>query len=79
MALAWVNFFKQRLYVLQLDYKHVTSVRIVVASRPRAAEFDALLIRLAAESADTYVTAARGNASAHNAHNPTVAQAAQAS
>ena len=38
MALAWVNFFKQRLHVLQLDYKHVTADRIVIASRPHGAE-----------------------------------------
>jgi hypothetical protein len=77
MALAWVNFFKQRLHVLQTDYKHIAADRIVIASRPVAAESVALLIRSAAESADTYVTAARGNASAHNTHNPTAAQAAR--
>jgi hypothetical protein len=77
MALAWVNFLKQRLHVLQLDYKHVTADRIVVASRPEAAESVARLLRSAAESADHYVTAARGNASAYNAQNQTAAQAAQ--
>jgi hypothetical protein len=77
MALAWVNFLKQRLHVLQLDYKHVTADRIIVASRPHAAESVARLLRSAAESADHYVKAARGNVSAHNAKNPTAVQAAQ--
>jgi hypothetical protein len=60
MALAWVNFLMQRLHVLQLDYKHITADRIVVAPRPHAAESVALLIR-SAGSADNYVRAARSN------------------
>jgi hypothetical protein len=31
MALAWVNFLKQRVHVLQLDYGHITADRIVAA------------------------------------------------
>jgi hypothetical protein len=77
MAPAWVNFLKQRLHVLQLDYKHLTADRIVVASRPDAAESVAQLLRSAAACADDYVTAARGNATARNTHNRTAAQAAQ--
>ena len=77
MALAWVNFLKQRLYVLQLDYKHIAADRIVVASRPHAAESVARLVRSAAESADDYVSAALGNMRANNTQNPTHAQAAQ--
>ena len=77
MALAWVNFLKQRLHVLQLDYKHVSADRIVVASRPEAAESVARLLRSAAESADHYVTTGRGNASAHTPQNQTAARAAQ--
>jgi hypothetical protein len=76
MALAWVNFLKQRLHVLHLDYKHVTADRIVVASRPEAAESVAVLLQSAAESADHYVKAARSNASAH-LQNETAALAAQ--
>ena len=64
MALAWVNFLKQRLQLLHVDYKHVTADRIVVASRPEVADSVAQLLRSAAESADQYVTAARGNDSA---------------
>ena len=77
MALAWVNFLKQRLHVLQLDYRHISAERIVVASRPEAAESVARLLRSAAESADHYVKTARGNASAHTPQNETAAKAAQ--
>jgi hypothetical protein len=59
MAMAWVNYLKQRLHVLQLDYKHVTAERIVVASRPEAAESVARLLRSAAECADEYLQGAR--------------------
>jgi recombinational DNA repair protein RecR len=64
MALAWVNFLKQRLHVLQVDYRHVTADRIVVESRPEAAESVAQLLRSAAECADDYVQGARSNMSA---------------
>jgi hypothetical protein len=77
MALAWVNFLKQRLHVLQLDYRHVTAGRIVVASRPEAADSVAQLLHSAAESADHYVMAARRNASGRNTSNQTAALAAQ--
>ena len=60
-----------------LDHKHVTADRIVIASRPVAAESVARLRRSATESADTWVTAARSDASAQSTHNPTAAQAAQ--
>jgi hypothetical protein len=76
MALAWVNFLKQRLQVLQLDYEHVTAGRIVVASRPHAAESVARLLRSAAESADNYVNTAHDNLRADNT-NQTAALAAQ--
>jgi len=75
MTPAWVNFLKQRLHVLQLDYRHVTAGRIVVASRPEAAESVAQLLHSATESADHYVSAARRNASA--AKNQTAVLAAQ--
>jgi hypothetical protein len=64
MALAWVNFLKQRLDVLHLDYEHIMADRIVVASRPEAAESLARLLRSAAESADHYLKTARSKASA---------------
>jgi hypothetical protein len=63
MALAWVNFLKQRLHVLQVDYTHVTADRIVVESRPEAAESVAQLLQSAAECADDYVQGARSNGS----------------
>ena len=72
MAMAWVNYLKQRLHVLHLDYRHVTADRIVVASRPEAAESVARLLRSAAECADDYVTGARSGVSARNAHDVTV-------
>jgi hypothetical protein len=74
---AWVNFLKQRLHVLHLDYKHIAADRIVVASTPEAAESVARLLRSAAESADDYVRAARGNLRADNTQDPTAAQATQ--
>jgi hypothetical protein len=77
IALAWVNFLKQRLHVLQLDYKHVSADRIVVASRPQAAESVARLLRSAAESADSYVKTARDHVRADNTQNQAAAQAAQ--
>ena len=63
MAPAWVNFLKQRLHVLQVDYRHVNADRIVVESRPEAAESVALLLQSAAECADDYVQGARSNGS----------------
>jgi phage protein D len=77
MAMAWVNFLKQRLHVLQLDYNHVTVDRIVVASRPQAVESVAQLVQSAAESADHYVKAARRSASTSKAPNDTAVRAAQ--
>jgi hypothetical protein len=77
MALAWVNFLKQRLHVLQLDYRHVTAGRIVVASRPEAAKSVAQLLHSAAESADHYVRAARRNGLRRDTQNQTAVLAAQ--
>lgn len=77
VALAWVNFLKQRLHVLQVDYMHVTADRIVVASRPDAAESVARLLRSAAKSADNYVNTARGNLRADDMQTSTAARAAQ--
>src|SRR5262245_21433068 len=68
MAMAWVNFLKQRLHVLQLDYKHVTAERIVVASRPEVAESVARLLRSAAVCADDYVKGARCDGSGSSRH-----------
>ena len=55
---AWVDFLKQRFHILQLDYKQIAAQRIMVASRPEAAESVAQLVRSAAEIADQYVKSA---------------------
>jgi hypothetical protein len=55
MPPAWVNFLKQRLYVLHVDYKHIGAGRIVVISTPRAAESVAQLVISAVEIADHYI------------------------
>ncbi len=55
---AWVEFVKQRLHILQLDYKQIAAQRIVVLSRPEAAESVAHLVRSATEIADQYVKSA---------------------
>jgi hypothetical protein len=54
MPSAWVNFLKQRLHVLHLDYQHVGAGRIVVVSTPHAAESVVRLILSAMECADHY-------------------------
>jgi hypothetical protein len=55
MPPAWVNFLKQRLHVLHLDYKHIGPARIVVPSTPHAAESVARLVLSAMECADHYL------------------------
>ncbi len=56
---AWIDFLKQRLHILQLDYKQVAAERLVVASRPEAAESVLQLVRSAIEIADQYLKSAR--------------------
>jgi hypothetical protein len=58
MPPAWVNFLKQRLYVLHLDCKDIGAGRIVVMSTPGAAESVARLVLSAMESADHYLKGA---------------------
>jgi hypothetical protein len=73
----WVNFLKQRLHILHLDYKHIGAGRIVVMSTPHAAESVARLVLSAMESADHYFKTAVRNMRAHGVKNQTAAQAAQ--
>ena len=64
VALAWLNFLKQRLAVLQFDFKHITADRIVVPSRSHPAESVARLVQSAVKCADDYVSSSHGIA--HN-------------
>ena len=77
MPPAWVNFLKQRLHVLHLDYKHVGAGRIVVMSTPHAAQSVARLVLSAMESADHYFQTALRNMRAHGGQNQIAAEAAQ--
>jgi hypothetical protein len=61
MLSAWVNFLKQRLYLLHVDCKQIGAGRIVVVSTPRAAESVARLVISAVEIADHYVKTASRN------------------
>ena len=51
---AWVNFLKQRFYVLHLDCKYIGAGQIVVTSTPPAAESVARLVYSAMESGNDY-------------------------
>jgi hypothetical protein len=55
MPTAWVNYLKQRLYVLHVDYRHIGAGRIVVTSAPGAAESVVALVVSAMETANDYV------------------------
>jgi hypothetical protein len=66
---AWVNFLKQRLHVLHVDYTHVGAGRIVVVTTPRAAESVVQLVHSAAECANHYVRTALRNSRAADVQN----------
>jgi hypothetical protein len=66
MPPAWVNFLKQRLYVLHVDYQHIGAGRIVVISTPHAAESVARLVISAVEIADHYLKTVFRNMRAHS-------------
>jgi hypothetical protein len=55
MPTRWVNFMKQRLYVLGVDYQHIAARRIVVISSPHAAESIVRLVISAMEVANEHV------------------------
>jgi hypothetical protein len=55
MPTSWVNFMKQRLYVLGVDCQHIAGGRIVVTSSPHAAESIARLVISAMEVANEHV------------------------
>jgi hypothetical protein len=55
MPAAWVNYLKQRLHLLGIDYKHIGAGRIVVTSPPPAADSVVRLVVSAIETANDYV------------------------
>jgi hypothetical protein len=55
MPTRWVNFMKQRLYVLGVDCQHIAAGRIVVTSSPHAAESIVRLVVSAIEVANEHV------------------------
>jgi hypothetical protein len=65
MPPAWVNFLKQRLHVLHVDYEHIGAGRIVVMSTPHAAESVARLVISAVEIADEYFKTVLRNMRTH--------------
>lgn len=58
---AWVNFLRQRLHVLHVDYTHVGPGRVVVVTTPCAAESVVQLVLSAVECADHYLRTALRN------------------
>ena len=65
MPARWVNFMKQRLYVLGVDCHHIAAGRIVVTSSPRAAESIVRLVISAIEVANEHVNSVLRNVSWH--------------
>jgi hypothetical protein len=61
---AWLNFLRQRLHVLHVDYTHVGAGRIVVVTTPRAAESVVQLVHSAVECANHYLRTALRNGQA---------------
>jgi hypothetical protein len=55
MPTRWVNFMKQRLYVLGVDYQHIAAGRIVVISSPHAVDSVVTLLISAIEVANEHV------------------------
>jgi hypothetical protein len=55
MPTAWVNYVKQRLHLLGVDYKHIGAGRIVVTSPPPVADSVVRLVVSAIETANDYV------------------------
>ena len=66
---AWVNFLRQRLHVLHVEYTHVGPGRIVVVTSPHATESVVQLIHSAVECADNYLRTALRNMRARKAQN----------
>ena len=61
MPTAWVNYLKQRLHLLHVDYQHIGAGRIVVRSSPHTAESVVRLLISAMEIANDYVKTALDN------------------
>jgi hypothetical protein len=66
---AWVNFLRQRLHVLHVDYRHVGAGRIVVVASSRVVESVVQLVLSAVECADQYLRSALRNMRALKAQN----------
>jgi hypothetical protein len=69
MPTHWVNFMKQRLYVLGVDCQHIAAGRIVVTSSPHAAESIVRLVIAAMEVANEYVQTVMRNLVRHEGGN----------
>jgi hypothetical protein len=74
---AWVNFLRQRLHLLHVDYRHVGAGRIVVVSSSRAVESVVQLVLSAVECADHYLRTALRNMRAPKVQNQLQALAAE--
>ena len=61
MPTRWVNFMKQRLYVLGVDCQQIAAGRIVVTSSPHAAESIVKLVISAMEVTNEHVKNAMRN------------------
>ena len=69
MPARWVNFMKQRLYLLGVDCQHIAAGRIVVTSSPLAAESVVRLIISAIEVANEHVNSVLRNLAWHERRN----------
>jgi hypothetical protein len=69
MPTRWVNFMKQRLYVLGVDCHQIAAGRIVVTSSPRAAESIVRLVISAMEVANEHVSSVLRNLGWHERRN----------
>ena len=61
MPARWVNFMKQRLYVLGVDCQQIAAGRIVVTGSPQAAESIVRLVISAMEVANEHVNSVLRN------------------
>jgi hypothetical protein len=69
MPTRWVNFMKQRLYVLDVDCQHIAGGRIVVTSSPHAAESIVRLVISAIEVANEHVKTVMRNLAGYERRN----------
>jgi hypothetical protein len=69
MPIRWVNFMKQRLYVLGVDCQHIAAGRIVVTSTPHAAESIVRLVVSAMEVANEHFNSVLRNLARYERRN----------